>query len=71
MTAGQYTAARITSMTGRPITRTSTSISFHVDWQWNFIGMPLSVPTRKTTPASRSCAILRFRVGFLSGVSRV
>jgi len=45
------------------------SSSRQVDELWNFIGMPLSVPTSKTTPASRSCSNLRLRVGRRCGVS--
>jgi hypothetical protein len=52
-----------------PSLLTHTSSSFQVDWLWNFIGMPESVPTSSTTPLSRSCWNLRASVGLRLGVS--
>ena len=48
---------------------TQASSSRHVDWLWNFIGMPLSVPISMTTPASLSCLNFRASVGRRAGVS--
>jgi hypothetical protein len=42
---------------------TQASNSRQVELLWNFIGIPLSVPTSITTPASVSCLNLRASVG--------
>jgi hypothetical protein len=67
ITAGQYVAARITSIGFISISSTNIAFSFQVDWQWNLVGMPPSAPTKKTTPAFFNWAILHFRVGLRSG----
>src|SRR5215204_6089852 len=62
-------APRIASIGATPRMLTHPSSSREVELLWDFIGIPLSVPTSMTTPASDSCLNLRARVGRRMGVT--